>query len=154
MWGRSWDFQSEKSSVFITGIESMSSINESILWKNVSLDSSRSSVVSQNFLSDKQWKGVLMTGSLESKSNVNTASFSKISDFTSQISWWTSWVVLWWKLGKEHFFIDQINELLMIFDSSGGNNDSFRSNKTVLEVLYNVGREISDIVFVAVQFIS
>ncbi len=42
----------------------------------------------------------------------------------------------------------------MILDTSGGNKNSFGSNESVLEVLNNVGRQVSDVVFVSVQFVS
>lgn len=152
MRSRSWDFQSEKSGIFVAGVEGLSSINEGVLGEDVSLDSSGFSVVSEDFLGDQQWEGALVIGSLESKRNMNGAWLSEVSDFTSQIGGRWSWGRFGWQLSEEHFFIDQINEFLMIFNTSGSNNNFVRSNKGVLEVLDNISCQVGNIAFISVQF--
>ena len=154
MWSRSWDFQSKQSSFFVWGAEGLSSINEGIFVKNVSLNSAWSSVVTQNFLSDQQWKSILVIGSLEGKGNMNWRWFSQVSDLSTDISWLWSLSWLWWKLGEEHFFVDQIDEFLVVFDSWGSDYDSVRGNLGILEVLDDVSSQVSDVALVAVKFVS
>ena len=57
-------------------------------------------------------------------------------------------------MGEEHFLIDQINELLVVLYTSGGDNNSVGSEKSILEVLYDVSCEVGDVALVSVEFVS
>ena len=76
-----------------------------------------------------------MAGSFKSQSNMDKGGIYEIFNLSSSVFGSFSFGFGTVKLGEVHFFLNQINEFLMVFDSCGGDDDSVMSEVGQLEFL-------------------
>lgn len=145
MWGWSWQLESEKTSIRVVNIESLSAINENVFVKDILLKSSHSSSVSKNLFSNQKRNRWSVTGSFKCQNDMDVISFTKISNFTSNVFGsfsFSRWVV---EDRCAKFFVDYINKFFMTFNSSCRNDDSSWGEGGCLEFLNDISLKIVDI---------
>ena len=126
MRSRTREFDSEKSSIRIIGIKSLGSINKDMLIKDILLESSHFSTVAEDFGGDEEGEGWPIVCTLESKDDMNIIGLSKVSNLSSSICCWFSfmgWIVEDW---SAEFFRNKIDEFIMVFNSCCWDNYSSR----------------------------
>jgi len=86
-----------------------------------------------------------MVCSLKCQNNMNVVGLSKISNFSSHVFGYISFVVIVVQNGWVEFIIDQINKLVMVLDTSCRDDYSIGIESRGLELLDHIGSEVVDV---------
>ena len=120
--------------------EALGVIDEDILAENLAVDPP--GPPSKDLVSNVQGDRVAVSGSLESKSNVDIVGVSVVPDFSASVGRSFSLSLVRVELAEVHFLGDQVDELLVVLDASGRDNHSVGGEVVRLEFLDGLCHQI------------